>query len=139
MSSVPCGFTVGVDNRAATFDLTQHLVALGHRRFGLLGAPTEGNDRAFERGAGVAAALAQAGLTLPDAYRRYGAISLGSASNMVHGLLALPPRPTADVATNDVFAVGGMLACREAGVRMPDDLSITGVDNTDLDASQTLA
>ena len=129
--------SIGFDNRAATVELTQHLIALGHRRFGLLSAPTEGNDRAFERGAGVAAALAQAGLALPDAYRRYGAISLASASNMMHGLLALPQRPTAVVATNDVFAVGGMLACREAGVRIPDDLSITGVDNTDLGATQT--
>ena len=41
------------------------------------------------------------------------------------------------VATNDVFAVGGMLACRKAGVRIPQDLSISGVDNTDLGATQT--
>ena len=52
-------------------------------------------------------------------------------------LLALRPRPTAVVATNDVFAVGGMVACREAGVRIPEDVSITGVDNTDLGATQT--
>jgi len=41
------------------------------------------------------------------------------------------------IATNDVFAVGAMLACREAGVRIPQDVSITGVDNTDLGATQT--
>jgi LacI family transcriptional regulator len=52
-------------------------------------------------------------------------------------LLALRPRPTAVVATNDVFGVGAMLACREAGVVIPDDVSITGVDNTDLGATQT--
>ena len=33
------------------------------------------------------------------------------------------------IATNDVFAVGAMIACREAGVRIPDDVSITGVDD----------
>ena len=43
------------------------------------------------------------------------------------------------VATNDVFAVGGMIACREQGVRIPEDISITGVDNTDLGATQTPA
>jgi LacI family transcriptional regulator len=58
---------------------------------------------------------------------------------MAHELLAAPNRPTAVVATNDVFAVGGMIACREAGVRIPDDLSITGVDNTYLGATQTPA
>ncbi len=52
-------------------------------------------------------------------------------------LLPLDCRPTAVVATNDVFAVGGMLACREAGVSIPEDISITGVDNTDLGATQT--
>ena len=52
-------------------------------------------------------------------------------------LLAAPDRPTAVVATNDVFAVGAMLACRQAGVRVPQDVSITGVDNTDLGATQT--
>jgi len=41
--------------------------------------------------------------------------------------------------TNDVFAVGGMIACREKGVRIPDEISITGVDNTDLGATQTPA
>ena len=56
--------SIGFDNRAATFALAQHLIGLGHRRFGLLSAPTEGNDRATERGAGLRAALAQAGLAL---------------------------------------------------------------------------
>jgi LacI family transcriptional regulator len=52
-------------------------------------------------------------------------------------ILALPNCPTAIVATNDVFAVGAMLACREANIRIPEDISITGVDNTDLGATQT--
>ena len=46
-------------------------------------------------------------------------------------------RPTAIVATNDVFAVGAMMACRSAGVAIPNEVSITGVDNTDLGATQT--
>jgi LacI family transcriptional regulator len=54
-------------------------------------------------------------------------------------LLELKTRPTAVVATNDVFAVGAMMACRAAGVRIPDEVSITGVDNTDLGATQTPA
>jgi LacI family transcriptional regulator len=41
------------------------------------------------------------------------------------------------IATNDVFAVGAMMACRQAGIRIPEDISITGVDNTDLGATQT--
>lgn len=129
--------TVGFDNRAATFAMAQYLVGLGHRHFGLLSAPVAGNDRATERGAGLRAALTQAGLALDEADARYGPIDLYAAAGLMHEILARRPRPTAVVCTNDVFAVGGMLACREAGVRIPDDLSITGVDNTDLGATQT--
>lgn len=129
--------SIGFDNRAATFAMTQHLIALGHRRFGLLSAPVAGNDRATERGAGMRAALAQAGLALDDRLAQYGPIDLMAAKAMMQKILAAPVRPTAVVATNDVFAVGGMMACREAGVRIPEDLSIAGVDNTDLGATQT--
>jgi LacI family transcriptional regulator len=129
--------SIGFDNRAATYALTRWLIDLGHRRFGLISAPTSGNDRARARGAGVRDALATHGLTLDERYVYYGAISLASGQAGMRDLLRQRPRPTVVVATNDVFAVGAMLACREARVRVPDDLSITGVDNTDLGATQT--
>jgi LacI family transcriptional regulator len=129
--------SIGFDNRAATFAMTRHLIGLGHRRIGLLSAVPEGNDRATERGAGMRAALAEAGLMLDDRHVAFGPIDLGAAAGMMRRLLAVEPRPTAVVATNDVFAVGAMMACREAGVRIPDELSITGVDNTDLGLTQT--
>jgi LacI family transcriptional regulator len=129
--------SIGFDNRAATYAITQHLLDLGHRRFALISAPTAGNDRSRERGAGVRAALAAAGLALPDDAVRYGPITLESGTAAMHDLLARKARPTAVIATNDVFAVGALLACREAGVRIPDDVSITGVDINDLGATQT--
>jgi len=131
--------SIGFDNRAATFEMTRHLISLGHRRFGLLSAPTAGNDRATERGAGMRAALAKAGLSLDERHVQYGPIDLAAAAAMMRKILAVKPHPTAVIGTNDVFAVGGMIACREAGVRIPDDISITGVDNTDLGATQTPA
>ena len=131
--------SIGFDNRAATFEMTRHLIALGHRRFGLLSASTEGNDRSTERGAGMRAALAQAGLELDERSVQYGPIDLAAATAMMRRMLALKKRPTAVVSTNDVFAVGGMIACREQGVRIPEDISITGCDNTDLGATQTPA
>ena len=133
--------SVGFDNRAATFAMTQRLIALGHRRFGLLSAVTDGNDRATERGAGMRAALTQAGLALDARAVRHGPIDLGAAAAMMKTLLALPKtrRPTAVIGTNDIFAVGAMMACREAGVRIPEEISIAGCDNTDLGATQTPA
>lgn len=131
--------SIGFDNRAAMFEMTQQLIRMGHTRFGLLSAVTQGNDRARERGAGVRAALDQAGLALPEDCAIYGAIDLGTTTRMMRQLLQIDParRPTAVIGTNDIFAVGAMLACREAGVRIPDDISLTGCDDTDLGATQT--
>ncbi len=129
--------SIGFDNHAATYQITRHLIELGHRRFGLLSAPLQGNDRALTRGAGVRAALAEHGLTLDERHVQYAPIHLLAAEEAMARLIALPDMPTAVVATNDIFAVGGMIACRKAGIRIPDDLSITGVDNTDLGATQT--
>lgn len=130
----PC---IGFDNRAAGHQMARHLIALGHRRFGMISAPLDGNDRGRERGAGIRAALAEAGLALPESHVQYARITLAAAQEAMERLLALPQRPTAVLATNDVLAVGAMVACRAAGVRIPQDVSITGVDNTDLGATQT--
>ncbi len=129
--------SIGFDNRAATFALASHIVDLGHRRIGLISAPHEGNDRARERSAGVRAALAARGLALAQDCVQYGPISLASGAALMRRILAAPRRPTAVIATNDVFAVGAMTACREAGLRIPEDMAVTGVDNTDLGATQT--
>lgn len=128
--------SIGFDNRAATYEMTRHLVQLGHRRFGLLSAEPGGNDRATERGAGMRAALRDAGLAFDETSARYGLINLSSAADMMQDLLRSVPRPTAVICTNDIFAVGALQACRAAGVRVPEDISITGVDNTDLGATQ---
>ncbi len=130
---------IGFDNRAATRMLAEYLIGLGHRRFGLISAPTDGNDRSRERGAGVREALAAHGLALDEAATYYGAISLASGAQGLRAIIASRARPTAIIATNDVFAVGAMVACREMGIRIPDELSITGVDSTDLGATQTPA
>ncbi len=130
---------VGVDHDPALFALLEDYGRPYVLTWGVDASQRHGNDRARERGAGVREALAEAGLDLPDERVAYGAIALGAAQAAMARLLALPKkrRPTAVVATNDVFAVGAMLACRAAGVTVPQQMSITGVDNTDLGATQT--
>ena len=129
--------SVGFDNRAATSELTRYLLGLGHRRFGVISAHLDGNDRARERCAGIRTALADGGVVLEPDCVQNARITLASAQQAMERILALPQRPTAVLATNDVLAVGAMLACRQAGLRIPEDMSITGVDNTDLGATQT--
>jgi LacI family transcriptional regulator len=127
---------IGFDNAAATYALARHLITLGHRRFGLLSAEPQHNDRARARGAGLRRALREAGLALDPRHVRYAPISLRAAETAMSDLLMLPDRPTAVLGTNDVFGVGALLACRRLGVRVPEDISITGVDNTELGETQ---
>jgi LacI family transcriptional regulator len=127
--------SVGFDNRAAGHAVARHVLGLGHRHVAILSAPLEGNDRGRERVAGFRAALAEAGAADPHIETAVR-ITLGAAQDAMQRILKRRKRPTAILATNDVMAVGAMLACRNAGVRIPDELSITGIDNTDLGATQ---
>jgi LacI family transcriptional regulator len=127
--------SVGFDNRAAGHSIAKHVLGLGHERVAILSAPLEGNDRGRERVAGFRAALAEAGAEEPHVEYAQR-ITLGAAEEAMGNILKRKKRPTAVLATNDVMAVGAMVACRNAGVRIPEDISITGIDNTDLGATQ---
>ncbi|MGW3953178.1 LacI family DNA-binding transcriptional regulator [Streptomyces sp. NPDC004752] len=105
---------------------TEHLIRLGHRRIahiGGYGAVSELRRRGFEatmRAHGLAdQALVEPGdMTEEGGYR--GAVRL----------LGRPDRPTAVFAVNDIASVGVLSAAGELGLRVPGDLSVTGVDNT---------
>jgi LacI family transcriptional regulator len=127
--------SVGFDNRAAGYAIARHVLELGHQRIAVLSAPLEGNDRGRERVAGFRAALAEAGVEDPP-IEYAQRITLGAAEEAMQKILKRKKRPTAVLATNDVMAVGAMMACRNAGVKIPEDISITGIDNTDLGATQ---
>ena len=92
---------------------------------------------ARDRTAGVRTALQAHGLQLQSSHIQFAPIDLAAGTHAMEQILALPDRPTAVVATNDVLAVGALMACRAADVAVPADISISGVDNTDLGATQT--
>jgi LacI family transcriptional regulator len=111
--------------------LTAHLVELGHRRIGVIGGPTEwlASDT---RLAGHNAALADVGV-LPSAELLRTVEPTTDRGRWAAGeLLDLPDRPTALVAFNDKAAVGALHAAAERGLRVPEDLSVTGFDDLDL-------
>lgn len=120
---------VGVANSSGAHQATSHLLQLGHRRVGVI---TGRRDGAATRGRlqGHYAALAEAGV-MPDPLLEVEADFLVSSGAVAaEQLLALPTPPTAIFAFNDSMAVGALQTARARGLRIPEDLSIVGFDDT---------
>ena len=116
---------------AGARSMTAHLVALGHRRIGVIAGPH--NWLAGQaRLAGHASALADAGVLHPAELTRAGEPTTEFGYQAADELLARPVRPTALVCFNDKTAVGALAAAAEHGLRVPGDLSVTGFDDIDL-------
>ena len=116
---------------AGARSVTAHLVQLGHRRIGMIGGPHNwlaGSARL----AGHASALADAGVLHPSELTRAGEPTVQFGYRAAGELLDLTRRPTALAAFNDKTAVGALAAAAERGLRVPQDLSVTGFDDIDL-------
>jgi len=114
---------VRLDDEAAAEVAVQHLIGLGHRDIGYVGG-RPGSDLSVRRKAGWANALARHGLAArPEwAVERNWDPEAGHAA--MNALLAAPDRPSAVFVANVVICVGALAAAREAGVRVPDELSV---------------
>ena len=111
--------------------ITRHLAGLGHRRVGVLAGPH--NWLASEaRLAGHRSALADAGVLPDPALVRSGEPTTQFGYHAAGELLDLPQRPTALVGFNDKVAIGALAAAAQRGLRVPEDLSVTGFDDIDL-------
>jgi LacI family transcriptional regulator len=78
---------------------------------------------------GYRQALSEHGLPQDEFMIRGGDFTESGGYESMKELLSLNPRPTAVFAANDLMALGGFLACRELGVRVPEDVAIAGFDN----------
>ena len=122
---------VAIDNVRAAHDATKHLIDTGRSRIAAIGAqPLESYTTPQQRTAGYEAALAEAGLPLDSAlqlaaptYHRANGYEAATA------LLALNPRPDAIFCYSDLLAMGAMRAVFDAGLRVPEDVAIIGIDD----------
>lgn len=123
---------IGFDNRAAMQGLAERVLAIGHRRVGMISGILAGNDRARDRHAGVAAAIAAAGLD-GDALRVVEtSYAIEDGARAFRDLMQTAPRPSVIMCGNDVLAAGALIGARELGLRVPADVSITGFDDIEL-------
>jgi len=119
---------VVIDNRRAARRVTEHLLALGHRRIALLIDETEWTTGA-DRSHGYLQALAAAGLPAEPQLLVPVSWDGGGAREAAVDLLAQRDRPTAVFAANDVLAEGLWRAVNDLGLRVPDDVSLVSFDD----------
>lgn len=118
---------VRCDSQRGAYDLTQLLLARGHRRIALLNGP-EGVSTAEDRAAGYRQALAESGLAGAP-ITLSGAFTIQSGREMARLALQSDPPPTALFAANNFIAIGAQHALREMGVRVPADVALVGFDD----------
>ena len=113
-----------VDNFGGAQTMTRHLVAIGRKHIAFITGPA-GNDESLERLRGYRAGL---GAGLPEIVF-CGDFSKESGWSAGQALLRCEPRPDAVFAANDLMAIGCLAALAEAGLRVPEDLAVTGFDD----------
>ncbi len=120
--------SVMIDNFAASRELTGHLLALGHRRIAYVG-DRYGYQSDTERYGGYRSALESAGLKVEPQYVMLGDGKPEEGGAAAAALMALKPRPTAIFCYNDMTALGAMAEIAARGLKVPEDVSITGFDD----------
>lgn len=124
---------VGMDDDQAGYDLAQHLLGLGHRRFGFIRG-REGHRSAESRFDGVLRALDEASLDPTDVADTRGNFTFMSGKDLLPTLWSATERPTAVVCANDDTAAGALFAAHQLGIDVPAALSIVGFDDTPVSA-----
>lgn len=125
---------IGFDNLEAARRMTGHLIDLGHRRIGLLVGPYDKLDRATHRFQGYRTALADHGLEFDPSLVEIGLPDLNEGYRAMERLLKNDRLPTAVFAASDHLAIGALSAIKEAGLRVPEDISLTGFDGLEYSA-----
>jgi len=119
---------VGATNWRGGRSAAQHLIGLGHRRIAMIVGP-EDVMCCRARQAGYESAMKSAGLPVDPELTVVSPLTREDGCVAARGLLALREPPTAIFASNDLQALGVYQAAREAGLRIPRDLSVVGFDD----------
>lgn len=116
----------------------EYLIRMGHHRIAFIGGPSSEGPRPINkvhpierRAEGYRIALTNAGLPVPYDLYEAANLTIDSGYEACKRLLARKASFTAIFCTNDEMAVGAMKALREAGLRIPDDISLVGFDDLD--------
>ncbi|SDO17162.1 LacI family DNA-binding transcriptional regulator [Ensifer sp. YR511] len=124
---------ISYDHCAAMELVADHLLSLGHRRFGFVVGNTVRNPRFAERLLAVRARIEASGGILDQEHVAETPTNWIEGRRAVRTLLGAPgPRPTAIIAVNDILAAATVLECQSQGISVPGEISVTGSGNSDL-------
>jgi len=128
--------SISVDNVLAATLATEHLLKLGHRRIGLVTGPSrtvnrQGRLEGYQKGLRAYGVTFDPNLLWEKALEKgFGdteGVELGRSG--ARELLSKPNRPTALLAINDMYAFGAYAGARDLGLRIPEDVSVVGIDD----------
>ncbi len=122
----PC---VMVDDHQAAFNITEHLIQLGHTDIAFIAGGKE-HKSTFERLAGFKAALAENDIAVNPDFIIDGEYSFDSGVSGAQQLLGLSKKPSAIFSCNDEIAAGALFASRLENISIPEQLSIVGFENS---------
>jgi DNA-binding LacI/PurR family transcriptional regulator len=134
-ADMPGWATVRIDDQQAAATATEHLIGLGHTRIAYIGGATEGvldYTAPSARLTGYRCTLEHAGLPLQDDLEEDGEFTVAGGFRAARALLSRPDRPTAIFAASDEMAIGALRAARELDLRVPEDVSVIGIDDHDM-------
>ena len=120
-----------IDDRLGGELATRHLLERGHRRIAFIGGPAHASS-SQGREAGFREAMASFDAPIRPGTVHHTDFSVEAGMETADRLLALAEIPTAVFTANDSLALGVMSAAQRAGVRMPEELSIVGFNDTPL-------
>jgi LacI family transcriptional regulator len=123
-----CADVVRCDSEGGAYRLIWHLLDLGHQRIAALSGPEDVSTSA-DRVLGYRRALADAGLEVRAGWVQYGSFGQASGYEMTERVIALSPPPTALFAANNFIAIGALRALKDAGLRVPEDVSVVAFDD----------
>lgn len=120
--------SVTLDNISASTEITQHLISLGHKRFGILGGPKD-SQITQDRLKGILEALGENDIPQSSSQVIYTNFNMVSGQLAAQDLLGKKPDVTALICMSDDLAIGAIKHIKTIGKSVPDDISVVGFDN----------